>query len=658
MAYVRLGDRIEVPYYDPVTQFDVVAQRVFNTYIHQSSDELARAYRPPTGLEGERFEQEIRSKLLCPARPVLAIVGPMGSGKTTSMAKLGLMDIAERPHDCGAECSLRVRLIGKVDFNQYPELQEADPEEAGRLLLELVNGELRSTLKVANVISEEREYGSFWSAEILRFQAAADRSKAFRKLIPGLQQTDPVQEDMITAQQIKSRRTLLQDLEPSEQFDYLIRLWEFALREVYHGSHGCAFIVFDNVDYISPAAQHRLVELVHAHARIAGPQFILLVRPEAFAHVGLATGAVDVVTQCGPSPLDVLMHRLSMFVRNPDHFIRASDEVTEDQKATLNSYLSRVYNTIRRDIHESVQDFVSAASGCSIRAAMLIGQGLFHVSETMMKKVVADSEGLTGHDIVRELLRRGDSQFRWTSRSVYEHLLRVESHGVGPTLTKMRLLSLAGRHPNGIRISEAANTLAGFGYDRALVSEAINELMTLNSQLLRSDGSDHYGTASSVDDYNGDHVRITAIGEGYLAVLSRSQSYLEEIMLDTIVDGDRFPETPAFGYVHEKVRLLRQFLAELLHVDSVETEGFVSRWRLATYHEQFGTQLESVRMIQGVYPSVRRLLRSRIDSQDEMSPIYHQLLRDYADLCIRAEGVNDEMLSYRVRSVVEDDDVS
>lgn len=660
MIAVRLGDRIQEVRYDPIAQADVVAQRVFDVHLHEALDTLTDNYVSSESDESaKRFAEELATKLLAPASPVLCVVGPMGCGKSTTNAKVALVEVLGREHDCGEVCGMgKRRLVAVLDFNNHPEISDLTGEKLTDAILDLVGTALRAALVKAGGVSESEELVDFWEKELNEYDTAVSKSKAFQRLIVAVPQTIGVQKDRLRTPDLEERRKAVGTLSLSETLDYLTRLWGYIIARKYHGRHGCAFIVLDNADSLRPLVQHKVVELVLKHARVTGPQFVILLRPEAFAHVGLGTGVVDVVAHHGASPLDVFRDRLRRFCSAPEQFFRDTDRLTSSQRTLLVNFMRVVNRTIGIDMHEAFTDFLEAAAGRSVRTGLLIAPALFQVSESRMKEVVQRPETLSGYDLVRECLRCGEPQVKWTPRSSFQHLFRVHSIGHGPVLVKPRVLALAGRRKSGIRVSEICTTLMGFSYDRHLVRDAINELMSTHCQLIRSDGSDHYDPAIDVEEYNGDAVMLTEMGAGYTRELLTSTDYLQEVMLDTYVDGDRFPDPVPFSYLYDKLRILYQFLNEISRIDALECAIFVEKYTKHAYVEVFGTHTLARDMLEGAYPSLSRVITTAAKNSPDLGPLYEGLLSSFASCCLAAEEANSSLLGIDIESVVPASDAS
>ena len=669
MNSIRLGDRIESgrpPGLDkPYWVADNLAKRVFNTdlaqqdLVHvyiQSQPSAAGAQwaggfpegTPPLG----EFEAQILGKLLNPVSPVLCVTGPMGCGKSTTIRYLEYL-VRNRAH-CRELCpACQERLIAYVDFNQHITLAEEDGDGLPRRLFTVLCDELLARLRLHSQFTRPEELTRFWQYEFDRYRAGEQPSKAFRKIIASWEGIHPVDFLAPSEEEMRQQERALDAVEQDKELhlDYLVRLWEYMIRVYFGGNHGCVFIVLDNIDRIAPRIQRKLVEFVHANARQAGPMFVLLVRPETFDYTGVGTGVIDAIAHRGPTPEDVVLARLKGFCEDPESFFDPRDGLSPEQFEVLKTFLLRVRHLIGSDPHNTFSRFLEHACGSSIRAALRIAQNLFRVSVVDMKNPV-----LSVHDVIRTCVNGGEPQLRWTNHCVIEHLFRVSGAEGSGLLIKPRILRYLGRHGQGRRrLSEVYNVMRVFGYGDAAVREAINDMMRIDSQLVRSNGSDRYYEGDATRGYGAHKIVLTKIGRGYGEHLISDVDYVQEVMLDTFVDGDRFPRRITdYGYLSEKFRLLHRFLDELRRVDCAETKRFCEALGNEAYANAFGEHLVSLDVIHGIYRSVVRILTAAASRGSQSArQEYGDLIEGFKSLALQVEADNHRLLGFWAESVVQ-----
>jgi hypothetical protein len=454
----------------------------------------------------------------------------------------------------------------------------------------------------------------------------------------------------LTPNELNRRKAVFHTVKKEKglHLDYLLRLWNFVNNTYYCGNRGCAFIILDNLDIVNPFVQRKVVEIVHTHTQREGPTFLILIRPEAFDRLGMGTGIIDKEVHRGNTPSEIVLIRLQEFCDDPERYFEPKGGLTLEHFATIKRYARRINQTLRNDHNLSFAKFINDACGISIRSAFLIAQNIFSASIAEM-----NDETLHARDLIRICVRGDGAQLHWQPNNGIEHLFRVSSRETGELLVKPRILCYLGRTEKGQRsISEVVNSMRSFGYDESIVLDAINDMMQIWNQLLRSNGFDYYGDAS-LKKYNGDRVQLTDIGKGYINNLVHDIDYLQEVMLDTYVDGDHFPKSFSYGYLIEKFRLIRLFLDEIRRTDVTEMQRFLEKHPEEAYFDTFGHHILSLDIIQAIYRPAIRILRSVArESYD-----HHELIQQFKSLALKVEADNNKLLRGGwTESVVQDDD--
>ena len=651
----------------PYWTADSLAKRVFSTDIAQDlvdvyiqSQPIAARSRVMDDLPeftpalGE-FETQIVGKLQSPVSPVLCIVGPMGCGKSTTIRYVEHL-VRNRVHRCESCAARQERLIAYVDFNQHVTLAESDQDGLPQRLAAVLCDELLARLRLHRQFTRPEELTRFWEYEFERYRAGEQPSKAFRKIIASWEGIHPVDFSTPSEEEMRRQEQALNFVEQDKELhlDYLVRLWEYMIRVYFGGNHGCAFIILDNIDRIAPVFQRKLVQFVHANARLDGPMFVLLVRPETFDYSGVGTDVIDAPEHRGPTPEEVVLARLQRFCDRPESFFDPQDGLPVEQFDLLQAFLVRVQHLIRADPHRTFGRFLEYSCGSSIRAALRMAQNLFRVSVADMR-----DPNLSIHDVVRTCVNGGEPQLRWTNQHVIEHLFRVSNDEGGSPLIKPRILRYLGRHGKGRRrLREVYNAMGAFGYEESWVRESINDMMRIDSQLLRSNGFDRYYEGDAIQKHGANRIVLTKIGRGYGDHLTSDVDYVQEVMLDTFVDGDHFPRRITnYGYLSEKFRLLHRFLDELRRIDCAEMKQFCEAWGRDAYFKAFGEHMVSLDIIQGIYCSVVRILSSASSRVSQAArQDYADLIEQFKSLALQVEADNHRLLGLWADSVVEDPD--
>jgi hypothetical protein len=361
----------------------------------------------------------------------------------------------------------------------------------------------------------------------------------------------------------------------------------------------------------------------------------------------MGTGVLDVEIHRGNKPSEIILLRLQEFCDKPDDYFEPEGGLTREQFEIVKKYAIRVNQIIRSDHNLSFIKFIDEASGISIRPAFLIAQNIFSASIAEM-----NDEMLHARDVVRICIRGNEPQLHWSPDIGVEHLFRVSTHEIGGLMVKSRILRYLGRTENGLRrINEIITIMTTFGYEENIVVDAMNDMMQIKHQLLRSNGFDHYED-DSLKKHSSDHVLITDIGRGYVNHIIHNIDYLQEMMLDTYVDGDHFPKSISYGYLIDKFRLIRLFLEELRRTDIEEMRLFLERQPEDACFEAFGHHIISLDIIQAIYQPATRILRSAGRESYE----HDELIEQFKSLALRVEADNRRLLGGEwADSVVRDE---
>ena len=589
MNLTRLGDLIESKQRPsekskPYWTADFLAQKVFNAeqdaesvsewYVQSepiASDLSLTEELPDDVKELGEFEAKILGKLLKPKRPVLVIRGPMGCGKSSTKDYVVSHVLANRKH-CGVCPHPRERMIAKIDFNDHIDLNQFEGDKLDHRLFSIICDELVARINMNTQFSKHEEYTKFWQYEVDRFRIDKTPSIAFRAIIANFDDISAHDFSMLSKDDLKLRKKVLHNIKKDGRtyLDYLVRIIQYIIRVHYKGNRGCCVIVLDNIDAVNPVVQHQIIRLVRSSAKYEGPTFLLLVRPETSDQGGLGTKVIDIENHKGPTPRKVVFDRIRRFCENPDGFFESYHGLSQEQYELIKSFIANFQSNIEKDTKNAFTKFLESASGSSIRLGLLIAQNLFRVSDANMK-----DQTILFLDIVRTCLTKGKPQLQWSRSYEIEHIFLVSDGGYKSVLVKPRVLRYLGRQDNRqARLNEIYNTLYQFGYSEELTRSAINDLMRIQCQLIRSNGFDIYHKPGSLDKYGGDIVKLTVIGRNYVNDMLRNVHYIQEVMLDTIVDGDHFPLSIKFGYLSDKLRLLYLFLKEIHEIDCDEMWKF------------------------------------------------------------------------------------
>lgn len=596
---------------DEVSEYYIPTQRQPEAGPEESEEDAA-GWRSGFGA----FEDDEVGKLLCPKRKVLCIHGPMGCGKTTTVQYI-VEKLRLRPHDCENDTDLchKDRMILYIDFRHTPSLSDNNEERVTTSLLEILCNQMRAQLKTRNIPEPVEEVTSFWAEELECLRAKSSTSSAFAFIAGKLTDASPdhVGASPITEKEFAERKDLLGSVEARLEYylDYLVRLWGYVIRTYYHGNHGCAFVVLDNIDKASAIAQSRLVYYLKACARDPGPTFLITVRPETFRARGiaLAIGAdvLDIEEHKGPPPSQVVLDRLQRFVRCPDPYF-LKDGLAYDDFQEICSYLHQVRDTLASssDSAEAYLGYLDAACGRDLRLALVMSQKLItNVGEFELR------ESPSGYTLIRVCVRPRLEAHGFQAKPSSQSLFHVIGEEYGRLLVKPRILQFLFTLPEkAISLNGLIYVLAGFGYrEKGLIRKAINELLHTHSQLVRSNGFDSY-TEEEFLNCGTQQIVLTEMGHGHIKTLLRCLEYVQEAMLDAYVPVSHLDLRVSYSYLPDKLLLLDDFLRTLERADREETDTFIRNLGRREYFRCFGKHLLSLEMIWEISKSINGLTRA------------------------------------------------
>jgi hypothetical protein len=623
---------------------------------------------PPAVRRLGDYERMLLDKILRPQFPVICIRGRMGSGKTTTMQ---LMNRIVRDFPCdgcpnyaeavgggaqgggaqsgGAQsggvggCK---KLIATLDFkNTDPDLGTPSIT-TNQLISDLCD---RLWNKCSIYFSDPRkEFVTFWKYIMELNDHDNDHyvESVFDKIIGHLPYLR--EEGEVSAEALQKRQQMKDQLMRTDKdwyLKYLILLWRYLLHTQYLDRHECAMVVLDNLDSLPTRIQRELVSYIQHSAHSDGPTFMMMVRDETFHRVGLNDNLLDVVAQQGPDAVQVIFSRIDTFLRKPDdYFNKSTPSLPPEDREIVIDFLTRMTSRLRGD--KTFYDFVKAVAGKSIRNALLLAQGLFELPVGEMRR-----GDLTSHYVIRAMLREKGSQFRATPKAHVINPFDVEGEDDGRFLIKIRILKYIEKCGGSAPLQNIISTFNYFDYASSdITRNAIRDLVRNECQLLTSDGFDT--TYQSWGDVQ-DNLTLTEIGQGYINQLICDVDFVGEVMLDAKVDHKAFPFPSVYNdKLCTKLSLLYNFLRELHKNDVQEVKRYMTK-APGRYPRTFGQMLISLEIIQGMYPSVGKLMQSQKTRSPENVEEYEEVVSQFTSLLRVAEDHNNDLFGVVDRTLQE-----
>jgi hypothetical protein len=315
------------------------------------------------------------------------------------------------------------------------------------------------------------------------------------------------------------------------------------------------------------------VTLLLNHAISPGPRCVVTVRPETFAAKNLTRSSVfmELEEQAGPRPDQVILHHIRKFLKQPEIYTAKIPYLKESQIDLLKSYLSTLLtlNEERRHGQSGIlARFFEDVCGPSIRLGLRLADGLLIMDDELLWNI--QNETLTLYHVIRNLIRRGKPQYSIESGigphyHLVENLFDVRTVDEnGRLLVKARILAYLNlQSKTGPTLGEFRNVLGNFGYSETdLIRQAVNDLLIVQRQLIRSDDRDGYQTAEEFQGSSATRISITDIGKNYLHLMG-NMDYLQEVMFDCRVEPNEFIYMPDVSATYEILVLISKFLSTL-----------------------------------------------------------------------------------------------
>lgn len=624
--------------------FFLDVQSNFNYYVHHRplmTPEIS--YLPSHMTRIGEYESTLLGKLNDPPQPVICIVGDMGSGKSTTISFITYLLKQKACATCQSKSRITGcdNLIARIDFRKVTE--DIRKSHDVSKLTEIICNDLRA--RASFILDDEEELFEFWDFIIIKFKEQMDQEgdEVIRVMIREARWLINSDEDRRTYTRRQELLGLLSDRDSNWHLRYLILLWRYLLQTRYNNHRDCVLIILDNVDTLEPVLQRKLVDLLLRTSNQDGPTFVILMRPETLMRQGLADSLVDIVPHVGLSPLDVIRDRLQRFRDNQSSYLTPELGLTKDQRQIVSRYLLRMINDIQNDSGNAFVQFLSNASGNSVRLALILAQGLLMLRVDDMKK-----KSLTAHFLIRACITHGQQQFRSSPKSVVNNPFDVNGIEIGRFLIKTRILQYLADQNSKCSLSKLRSIFIMFGFNEDSIKRAINEMLRIECQMIRSDGYDIF-RAEWGDEQ--ETLYLTAIGKGYINQLIYSTDFIQEVMLDCRVDEKEWPKLYETGLLSEKLHYLYLFIRDICKEDERETAKFVRRLGPEKYHNLFGKHLITIDFVQRIYQSVWRIACSVTTKYPQHREEYSKLMADFTSLVRIQESKSEKLLGIQPRIV-------
>lgn len=556
------------------------------------------------------YELQILKNLLIQKPPILCLVGPKGSGKTTTIRYL--MEILKNRET-------HPPIIGQIDFDEYKNLNRVPADALSSEILEILNTELVARLNSLQLLTTETEkYIDFWDFEINKYGQRSSSSPSFTRILRllGSNSLHPLDasDTMGNLNRITERKELSNEIlsKPPLAFDYLQRQWRYILSRTETES----FFWLENLDRLPPYIQEEALRLISANALAEGGlTFVIPVRSEVFGQLETLLSDVELLFHQGPKLSDVVIDRISKACVNKNAYLDPHLHLDANQFNSLVNFcclLNQLWESNNEQFIRDLENFIVLASGKSVRTALLLCCNLFGLDPKFLTQDQAIngvwlqatvSQSLEDIDLVRQ--------------SEIEHMYKISNYSHGSFLVKPRILQIINSQgEKRIKFDQIVESLGAFGYSRNQIYDGINDLTRIQYQLISSTSHDFFSLDIAENAYSEDILFLTELGENYLSKLMWHTDYVLEslnfINLFETHDIDGLFQEFEIEDKHNRYIRLLIFLNELLKKEQEQVKLFIESRGLEAYFEIHGPSLVTENMYVELTSKIKNILHNEI----------------------------------------------
>lgn len=580
-------------------------------------------------LEIGSFERKLLWEFVNDKERFFCLVGHMGSGKSSTLNHI--MEILKRGKcaNCWGETDeCHHKRIVLIDFakDEFPSGERNARDSLARMLFL----KLKHTLEDCSVISDEEEFTLFWNAEVIKVKDPRNGNRVFEEIREALSKIDINRPEQLlegSPDDIKKRKSIREEIIGRDVYlalKYYFCLWNFVLARKFDGVEENLIIFFDNIDHKSPSVQSAFVQLIDTYATRPGPRIIIALRPETIQthHIIRGKNFIGGMLQDGTKPIKVILHFLKKFVR--EKRVYYDKKLFSPEKIdSLAEYFTQLIRIIETRQDDQIFTFFENTCGPSIRLALKIAEGFLTLSEETVSDIKTRRD-LRIHHVIKRLFLRKDPIFSLvkTSKKEFEpfnNVFRVDDFREGGgLLVKTRILQiLRNSEFEGVELRELRAALSPFNYTETdLIRTAINELLMVFCQLIRSTDRDGFLTEEEFQGSGSSRIWITKIGIGYLNLIE-IYDYVETLMYDCRVPRSHFSTGRDIKIMTNHLLYLFQFVEILCLQDIEEIKNyFEKKGGYDDYIDNFGMTPVSIKVLGSIYQTVKRIISSELAKRE------------------------------------------
>ncbi len=559
---------------------------------------------------------------------VLAIVGDMGSGKTTSARQIKQFLKAKRSQMC-SHCRTCTPVVIHLDFNEALTEKKSDKvcQQFRRKLQKLLRAHIRELMRTDESVKDF----------IRTLTDGSDKEHEFA-LFDAFGQIFDENPTLLDTTTFKLLNMLFRFIDEEEKngsdglelLMLLVRYTKYKIRP----DESCFTIIYDNLDSLPFEAQHEILVDIMAYHKIAKVKGLTLLRATTFERLNnQAAYSFGMIEHSGPGVYHVVEKRIKHYLDNWDQEpilrgLNADDKVAVRRRFEyLLSSANDPFGPLAR---------IVALSGSSVR------HGLYLMTRTVINNVVPyDEAPQYRDDLVRAVLLSGARSLEVSLRDEYIANLFADPDDGSFSLICLRIVQLVAalqghsdwRNTN--TIGEVVRKIGDNKWTRRKLLSALNYLMLGRSPLIWVDGRTSYRDTNELSGRS-DIIYLSDMGRAYVRNVLFDFVYLQECLTSVSWPGDGPTAVLDYTLLVSRFTTLRRCLGEVVEADVNQTEKFVELYGPGGNQQnviELKPRLISTRIVARSASSVLGIARNQLGQVDVANE-----LKDWGSLVIRASN--------------------
>lgn len=547
-------------------------------------------------------EKYVVHKIFYSPNQLVCVIGGIGVGKT-SFSEYLVETLIPKYFHASENCDHHCPGVVYFDFNAYNNVTfpKGNEEVAEINFVRLLSALINDSLIRGKFFSISEQVGEVWN-EILKDPSYYKKNNSALTELRGRLHADELEEDDFNkrSDEVIGRRKKIQAEIITSKFalDYFAAILNYVKGKYYAIKTPCLCLIIDNVDRESPGIQRVIERIVRSFTEQCDVKVIFNIRQTTYhqGSIDKVSRLVDRVPYCGPIPLEIVYSRIDNFVNMGSIYERCLEHYEQEGLDVLREKLKYIKENFLKT--DRFTNFFQSLCGHSVRKGLMIAQNLILNSVYNPLEIptsreggskAADGKELRMGDIIRALLIGPSETFSYGG--IVENIFQTQAEQNASHFIKLRILKAVNRVGNdGIRIGRLVSALKDFEYSEDLIIDSLDEMLADLKRLIWTD------TSSSEDDSSeylikhkpNARIFINSIGEGYMNFLCKNVDYVQEVMMDTSVEGSHFGTGWNPRLIDDRLTLVLRFCEYLFRKEQLEIKKYFKERKPNDYERIFG----------------------------------------------------------------------